>query len=352
MNSVLKKRYNFDNILIPLIFSLLFALLAYYYVPTKGYDLYEYYSWMDKMLAFNTNDLLNYIFYRGEFVIMGYFYLIALIGNYSLAQFFPVFFIYFIMFYIIFDYGKLKNKGIKEILFVCLTFISLFKFIFAVSSFRYVLAYSIFTLGIYFEFIKNKKNIFYKLLYIIPLFIHTSSFILIFFRLILIIKNKKLIFLLLSIFCLCMFFPNLIIYCLNLFNGIQFMDFIGGRVKMYLIDESFSITLQFIFRTIQTVLITLAGLICYYKTEKKEYSQYFLFYFVIGLFTLSQITHYSIYMRFIDMLLFLSPIIIYDLLCYIKCKGKVMKFLVYSIILIFIIGGIRIQIPVFEQMYF
>ena len=99
------KLYN----IIPFIIALFFAILSYCFYPINGdYDLSKYYHLMD-LIKLNDAETLMYINNYFEILFRFYMYLIAFIGNYRLLQFFPVLFLYLILCYIIFDYGK--NHG-------------------------------------------------------------------------------------------------------------------------------------------------------------------------------------------------------------------------------------------------
>jgi len=337
------------HIIIPLTIALVLAILAYLFRPRYGYDIYEYYTWMDKMITFNKTDLINYIFHRGEFIIMGYMYFIALIGNYHLFQFFTTFCFYFIMFYIIFDYAKIKNIATKHLILVFILFCSLLKFVLVVSS-RYTLAYSIFCFAIYLEYIKGKKNFLTKFLYIIPIFIHTSGTILLLFRLILLIKEKKMRITCLMVICLITFLPNFLISFLSNFNN-PIVDFFNERIIMYLINGDAKLTIQYIFRIIQTILIFTLSIITYKNSIQKINKPYYHIFHAICIFSIFIIGHKTLYLRFVDLILFLFPVILID---YFKLSKNYIKFqkMILYVIFILIICGIRIQIPTFIDMYF
>lgn len=338
--------------LVPIILATILGIIAYFYIPTKGYDLFEYNIWMNNMLTLNTKDLINYILYRGEIIIMIYFYIIALIGNYQLVQVFPTILFYTIIFYIIFDFAK-ERKVSKEIIIFCIiTFLALFKYIFVVSSFRYSLAYVIFSLGLYFEYIKDKKGILYKLLYIIPMFIHTSSFILLLFRIIMCFKNKKIRYLILAFLCILASAPNIAINILGIFSTNDFVKFIIERVNMYLIVESVPMYTQYIFRIIQTIAIFVLIIFNMVEQEDNKHNKYYSIYFIFGLFTISVMMYHTLFMRFADLLLFLLPIALINLHEKIPKLPKILQSGIYIILIIFIVCGIRIQIPIFIDMYF
>lgn len=351
MNKVFKYIKDKKHIFLPLFGALLLAVLSYFWIPEKGYDLKEYYFWMDKMQTFNFSNLIHYIFYRGEFLIMTYFFIISMIGNYQILPVLPTFLFYFISLYIICDYAKDKKISFGKTSLIILLFLSLFKYISIVSNLRYALAYIIFALGLYLELVKGKNGLKYKALYLIPIFIHTSSFILLFFRLILNIKNKKIVYIFLAISCIVLFFPNLIIKCLSIFNSIEFVDFMIDRVNLYLINEQVPMYLQYLFRICQTALFGGVGFICYKKIKDNNMEKFNYFFVIISIFTISVMMYHTFLMRFSDFMLFLFPIILFQFFEVIE-KSSFLKIITYVGMIALIIAGIRIQVPIFEIMYF
>lgn len=346
------KKEKFIVYIVPLIIATILGILSYMFYPKDGYDLCSYYSWMGKMLTFNNLDLVNYIFHNGEFIIMTYFYLIARIGNFHLVQFFPTLIIYYIVLYIIFDYARARNISWKNILIVILIFLSLFKFVFAVSSFRYTLAYSIFSLGIYLDLVKNNNHKFIKILYVIPLFIHISSLILLMFRLIFMIKNKLVQGLIVFSIVAISIFPNAFIDILNNIDNIQVLNYISSKINIYLVEEQVDFYFQYFFRIGQTILMFLVNLLIYFKYKTDTEKKYHTYFYLIGIFTVCIIMRYSIFMRLCDFILILSPILIFKFLDVVKKFKFRWKVISMFGILLLILAGIRIQIPIFEDMYF
>lgn len=335
---------------IPIFMALILAILAYNFIPSEEYDLFRYYEWLNNFNIFNHKDTVNFIFGQGEFLIMSYFYLIAKIGNYHLLQFFPVLIFYSIIFYIIFDYAKIKKYNKKKIILVTVFFLAMFRYSFAVCVFRYSLAYSIFSLGLYLEFIKHNK-VLSKILYIIPIFIHASSILLLLFRLILQIKNKKIIISLgiMLIFFLCFSLP--ILNLIELIRLPNFLSYLVSKVKLYLLNEHISLNLQYLFRIIQTLFLIFLGILCYNGKDENliKYNKIFI---IIGIFSILIFNYYTIFMRIADFLLMLSPIILFQ---YLSCMDKInkrLRLILNCILIIFVVGGIRIQIPIFIGMYF
>ena len=106
--------------------SLLLALLAYYWIPTDEYDLFRYYEWMHNMQNLKGLDLISYLLSRGEYLSMLYFYVISIIDNFALLQFFPVLIGYMIIFYLIIDFSSIKKIKWPITLFCLLLVLSLF----------------------------------------------------------------------------------------------------------------------------------------------------------------------------------------------------------------------------------
>ncbi len=337
--------------LIPLVLAIILGVLSYFYVPVKGYDLFEYYSWMDKMLFFNPINLLNYIFYRAEFLIMSYFYLMALIGNKQLVQVFPTILFYFIIFYMIFDYVKVKKCDKKCLILIIVLFLALFKYISAVSCLRYTLAFSIFALGLYLEYIKEKKGL-YKLLYIIPIFIHTSSFVLLIFRILQHPWLKKFRYLLIAMLCIVVFFPKIPIKILDALSFIPYTSFISNRMKFYLLGEYVAMNRQYLFRIIQTASILVLIILNKFSKKSEKNKNYYDIYLMIGLFTIIVAPFYTLFIRLSDLLLFLASVIVIDLYKDLPSYPKFFQIAVYIALLGFIAAGIKIQIPIFEDMFF
>lgn len=348
-----EKSSNKKNIAIAFTISIILAILAIFFYPDSEYDLNSYYSWMDNMLTFNTNDLINYIFYRFEFVIMTYLLLIAKTGLYNMLQFFPTLIFYFIMIYTILDYSSRKRISTFNKIIVIILFLSLFKYVFVVACFRYVLAYSLFFFGLYLEFIKGCRDKKSYMFYVIPIFIHTSSILLLLFRLLCLIKNKYIKYGIVLFTSLIVLYPQPLIYILRFFSDIQIIKFISDRINMYLINESIPMYFQYLFRIIQTVLLFILFIFNKRNFIKNKTKRYYDFIIPLGIFAISVFMYYTLFMRLVDFILCLSIIPLVDMLKTTeKSKNNLSKIVFYSFILIFIICGIRIQIPIFIDMYF
>lgn len=352
--NVVNAKIDIKSFLYIFIPALLLACLAYCFKPfgDNVCDLTAYYGWMDKMLIFEGLDLFLYLMRAGEIIIMIYFYIIARIGNYQLLQFFPTLIFYYSMFYMIYNYAK-KNKISKKYIFiVIILFLSLFKYIFIVSSFRYSLAYCLFALGIYFDLIEHKTEKKYKLFYILPIFIHISTIMLLFFRILFYFKEKKIFWFILGLVLLICIFPLPFIKFLALFNSLPLVSYLVNKINYYLLSEIVPIFLQYIFRIFQAIVFLIFGLIAYKINNNSKEKDYILFYIMICIFMITTVSYYSVFMRLIDFVLFISPVVLYKLLTHSINMKKIYKICLYAMIFALIVAGIRIQVPIFINMYF
>lgn len=340
--------------IIPFVIAFALAILAYYFYPVGGnYDLSKYYHLMD-MIKINDVESIIYIKNYFEILFRIYMYIVAFIGNYRLFQFFPVFIFYLILFYIIFDYGKSKEYSKFHILLVSLVCITLFRFVLIASTIRYALAYIIFVLALYLDLVKKCKSNWIKILYILPFFIHKTSIILLLFRLLIEIKNKKIIYFIFALFIFAFFFPELIISILVPFKNIKIVELLINMVYGYLIEESIPIYMQLIFRLFQTLFLVLGGLFCYRQIEDAQIKKYYFMTILIGIFTICLFKYFTLFMRMIDLLVFMSPVVVFETLNTFSNNKKLKKF--YPCLLLFwglMIGcGIYIQVLDFKEMFF
>lgn len=336
-------------------FSFALAVLAYYWVPSKEYDLSRYYTWMDNMQVFKGDILIDYLFFaRGEPITMVYFYIISLTNNYSLLPFFPTLIGYFIMFYIIIDYCQIKKYSNKMTIFLILLFISLFKYIFLVSGIRSTFAMILCTLALYKEFIKNNQKWYIKILYLVALGIHSGIIAIIFIRILISIKRilkmkaTKLVIFIVTILAIA------ILFLMLLSNQISFLNFIKEKLVSY-ISLKPTISLQYVFRSLQLILF--AGILflvwknkIYDNVYTDNMKKYYKFLQILIIICLIAFIYYDIWIRYLDFILFLELPIIADLLASYKNKKNKEYIVLISILTIFIIGGVRIQIPIFTDM--
>ena len=208
----------------------------------------------------------------------------------------------------------------------------------------------IFALGIYLDYIKNKGKFITWVLYIIPCFIHISSFILLALKIISSMKNKKIIIGILCLIAIIMIFPNIITIIIPRISN-NILDNITEKILLYFGTEELNVSLQFCFRVFQSIFIILLGIYGDYINKGKnritaKHNQYL---YTICLFLILSIPYYTVFFRINDFLLVVMLPKILDSLSAIKNKRD--KYMCYSVCILFIIAGIRIQIPIFNNMF-
>ncbi len=338
-------------------FSFALAVLAYYWVPSEEYDLSRYYTWMDNMRIFKGDILIDYLFFsRGEPLTMGYFYLVALTNNYSLLPFLPTLIGYFIMFYIIIDYCQLKKYSNKMTIFLILIFIALFKYIFLVSGIRSTLAMILCVLALYKEFIKNNNRWYIKLLYFLALGIHNGIIALIFIRLLINFKRILRMKVKTIVIYIVILIIIALIFLVILSEQIEFLNMIKQKI-MYYIEIETVISLQYFYRCAQLILSAyMLFLVWKNKIYDEKYTEnmkkYYKFIQTLIIMCFLVFVYYDIWIRYLDFILFMELPIIADLLTSYKDKKNKEYLLLLVMLTVFIVGGIRIQIPIFADMEF
>lgn len=210
------------------------ALMSLQLDPSKyGLDLNVYFSTMDIMKQMRIETFLQIYITQKEFLTNLLFYIYANIGNYNLWIFTVTFLCYGILFYIIADYAKIKNISSREYIIIMLICILFYNNLFAITGIRNSVAMMIFLLAIYLEYFKEKKNILWRILYIIPCFIHMSMIIGIILRLGMIFyknKTKKYVIFVLIIYAIS---PSAILYIANKLNGSAIFSDLYAKTTHY-----------------------------------------------------------------------------------------------------------------------
>ena len=204
----------------------------------------------------------------------------------------------------------------------------------------------VFLLAIYLDMVKQKKNIIYKLLYILPILIHSSTILFLIMRLILLISNRKTKILIIAIIVLISATPDFIFTLTQNLPGANIVESVSKSVQNYLIDGKET------FENINLLKIGLAIGFAFalYGIKEKVPKENKLYNFTVLMLVLSLAFCYSptLCIRLIDFtnLLFILMLIeigsIKDLL---KAKNNIITF--YFIIMLLI--SLRTQIIYFKQ---
>ena len=243
------------------------ALISLNLDPKKyGLDLNVYFSIMDNIKNISWNTFFEIYVDQKEILTNLLFYVFASIGNYNLWTFFVTFFCYSSLFYIVSDYAGIKKINNKQFILVVGICILFYNNISAITGLRNSLAINIFTLALYFEYFRKKKNILYKILYVIPCTIHMSMIIGIIIRLIIPIyngKNKKYILIALIVYAVS---PTIIINFASKLGNIAMFSDIYEKTNTY-IGESRNNILNNMYVLIKT--ITFANLFIIFEKNYK-----------------------------------------------------------------------------------
>lgn len=169
--------------------SLILAVVSYYWVPTSDYDLYRYREFVNNYTFFGLKDTISYMFSRGEYITMLYFYIMSFVSDRAIIQVLPVFLIYLFLFTYLFNLSNTAYKKTRSIFGVGLMiyYFSRLHYIFIISSFRFWFGFILFMI------IQNlivKKRI-SRYWIIVPIFIHNSIAILLLIWILVNILNKK-----------------------------------------------------------------------------------------------------------------------------------------------------------------
>ena len=150
------------------------ACIAYIWKPDSHMDLYRWHLNMKYFSKANISALIGYIKLNFEPLNYTIKFIIAKNGNYNLLQFFVSMIGYYLIFWMLSDYHKVKDIS-NFSFFVVTTFILMsLKYIDFISGLWFNFAIIIFALGVYLNYIKQTRYM-HWLFYIIPILIHTSS---------------------------------------------------------------------------------------------------------------------------------------------------------------------------------
>lgn len=180
-------------ILYSLLLAVIFGIAGYCFKnPATDPDLVRYLAILSTYQNKNLWESINTA-YNNLYAVDVIFWVIADLGNPQLLPAFACFVYYFIVLYILVDY-KIKSK-INTLYFTLYTLLTICatNFVSIVNGIRWPLAYAMFFLAIYRDLYKNKLNSFTYFLYLASFFMHFSTIGLIFIRLLMIIKSKKII---------------------------------------------------------------------------------------------------------------------------------------------------------------
>jgi hypothetical protein len=292
--------------------AFLLSFISIFYIPDEAADLFKYFEILGDMRIFGIQYFFAFSNFPSQPLFYYYLYLMSYF-DFSFLPFFSSFLFYSTTFFLMFS---LRNRfKINYFLgsLVFLFFIFSLPYISLISGIRNMLAFSLFTIGLYAEFIKKMNSFLVLLFYFTLIFLHNTILILFVVRLFLIFKNN-LIFFTLSIFSFFwVLLSNLIIMILSFFPGSIFLSTLNRRLISYLFDDLIYFESSVLIRLISLIFLFYLILILLNNNilKKRSIFVYFKFLLVISLFTFGSITKYDMFIRMVIFLIINSPIILY-----------------------------------------
>ena len=198
-----------------------------------GLDLNVYFSTMDIMKQIKWETFIQTYISQKEFLTNILYYIFASIGNYHLWTFIVTFICYLTIFYIITDYSKIKQISNKEYITMLLLLILFYNNLFAITGLRSSMALIVYIFALYEEYFKENKKLIYKILYIIPCFIHMSMALGFVLRIIMIFykkPHKKYIIALLMVYALS---PAVVLTIASKLNGMAIFSDLYAKTNSY-----------------------------------------------------------------------------------------------------------------------
>lgn len=326
--------------------SVMIGIICYYIVPNQGMDITRYYEYLDQIRYLPITEALKGISNQAEVITNIFFYLISQLNNNSLIVFFSSLIYYNILFYIIIDYCKIKELTNKQINMIIIYAMITIWIIPNILGIRYAIAMVVFLLAIYLDIVKQKKNIIYKLLYIVPIFIHSSTVLFLIMRLILLISNRKTKILVIAIIVLISATPDFIFTLMQNMPGVNIVESVTKSVQNYLINGSET------FENINLLKIGLAVgfALALYAIREKVPKENKLYNFTVLMLALSLAFCYSptLCIRFIDFTNLLFILILVEMGS-MKDTLKIKNNIITMYFILMLVFSLRTQIIYFKQ---
>lgn len=218
-------------------FALFMGVLGYCFQnPKTDPDLVRYIEMVKGYSNLNFFEIFNAGQYENLFVIDIWFWLVSQTGNYQLIATTACVFSYIIILYILQDYFNRNHFSSQSKVIATIMIMGVVNFALVVNAIRSVIAFALVLFAVYRELYQNKKNIWTYVCYIIPIFMHFATILLIFIRLILIIKKRWLKILAVAICFIPVYIEPIVQVINSLPTGIPFISYIQSfatRSLMY-----------------------------------------------------------------------------------------------------------------------
>lgn len=188
--SVYKYKFNWKTI--AFCFALFMAAIAYAYVPYGDPDLVRYFDYVDQLKGLSFGDAIGRGM-RGESnltVFAAICWLVGKIGDSHLLPAVTVFVIYYIGIYVTCIIAE-DLKVSKNTLAAYITFILLCPNFYAImNNIRNVFCFCIVGMAVFRDCYQKKRDIWTLLMYVVPIFIHPSSLVMILLRFLIVMTGR------------------------------------------------------------------------------------------------------------------------------------------------------------------
>ncbi len=287
-----KKGKNVNSILI---YSIILFIITIFFCsqidPPSGWDLYRHYEEIDKIRLYGLEYAFEEGIYKQYYVISLLFYLVSLQSNNNLLVIISLsieFLIYFSVLKYFINKGTIKKSN--TILLCNIYFFATINLVQAVSGIRNILAFMIALYGVFITMYKNKK-ILPIICYLLAVFIHPFSLMIVLIYFISKLKFKKCIFVILILWG---FFYNEIISLLLSIDTPYFEE-LTENFKMYQtmkVDSDYRIIFLQVFLTVFGVYLIYKN-----KTIKKNHLQLGTFVLLYTAFALGSLSNMIFFQR-------------------------------------------------------
>ena len=172
-----------------------FAMFAYSYQAIVETDIVRYWSFIEADGQLGFKEMLvkgRYGIARGEylFVINAVFWFFGKIGLPRMVPALSTFIVYYISFYITVRIGSDHEARRSALLFYIMFCVVALNFYSISNNVRNIMAFQLMSLAVFRDVYEKKRNLWTYILYVLPLFIHTSSVLLLLFRVFLRIEKR------------------------------------------------------------------------------------------------------------------------------------------------------------------
>lgn len=291
-----------------LLMGLLLGIISYHFIPLSSYDLYRHhlvcYTLKGKTFAYLLKNINNFDL---ELFPLLYTYIISMLKNINLQQFFVVTIGYTIIFSILYDYRKKENiKLIPFLIITCFTYFGFNALNFISGLWFYIALITLF-LTLYLDYYcKWNKKIVY-VLYIATLFMHTSMFFPIVILIIYKIMGNKFNLKSLMICGLIFMIPTFLLSLLNSIVSTSILSNIEWLINVYF-DNNYLMQRFYSGNAfyIEMIKLFISLLFIFLLRKEKKFENIKGFIIILSVCTLIMMIKSIVMIRFIMLIQFLS----------------------------------------------